>query len=101
MRAGARIGRVNYSPRPNVEGSQNLPAPRAPLKNCKANGRADGHDRVEFADSLLRRHELRFGAIGLREQPLECLQFRKIVEDDVRTIRMIRQIVLVVALSAG
>jgi len=48
---------------------------------------------------LLRRYELRFGTIVVREQPLESFQLRKIVVEDERTVRMTDEIVLMIAFS--
>ena len=47
----------------------------------------------------LRCHELRFGTIKFGEQPLESFQLGLIVEDDVRIVRMVDEIVLMVALA--
>ena len=47
----------------------------------------------------LRRHEFRFGPIIVREQPLEGLELGQVVEDDVRIVRMMDKVVLMVGLG--
>lgn len=47
----------------------------------------------------LRRHEFRFGPIIVREQSLEGLELGQVVEDDVRIVRMMDKVVLMVGLG--